>query len=149
MHMTATVSDVLREKGNEVVTIPEATSSLEALKKMQDKMVNSLVVVNGEGKVVGIVSEGDYVKKIILQDKSVKDTPVSQIMTKHLLSVSPEKTVDECISIMLKERVRHLPVFRQEKLVGIISIGDTVKSIVKGQRIEIKHLSNYIAGNYA
>ena len=146
--MAATVRDIIRKKGNEVVTVLQDVPVYKALKLMKEREIGALIVTNTMGKAVGIVSDRDCTQKIILEERPAKSTPVANIMTRDLISTSPDKTAEECIAVMLQERVRHLPVFDEKKMVGIISIGDTVKSIVKKQYVEIKHLNNYIAGTY-
>lgn len=146
--MIATVRDIIGKKGSEVVTVLQDVPVYEALKLMKEREIGALIVTDTTGKAVGIISDRDCTQKIILERKSAKTTPVAKIMTRELVSTSPDKTAEECLTVMLEERVRHLPVFDEDKMVGLISIGDAVKSIVKKQYIEIKHLNNYIAGTY-
>jgi len=146
--MTATVRDMIRKKGSEVVTVSQDIPVYEALKLMKGKEIGALIVTDTTGKVVGIISDRDCTQKIILEKRSAKTTSVGKIMTKELISTSPDKTAEECLTIMLEKRVRHLPVFDGNEMVGLVSIGDAVKSIVKKQYVEIKHLNNYIAGTY-
>ena len=146
--MKTTVEQILKRKGGEVSTVSTDTLVYRALGLMQDKGIGALIVLDDAGKVAGIVSERDYARKVILEGRSSKETFTKDIMTSDLYVVSPSTTVDECISLMTEKRVRHLPVFEDGRLVGVISIGDVVKAIVKEQKIEIKHLSDYIAGTY-
>lgn len=146
--MAATVRDILREKGNGVTTVLQDVPVYDALELMKEREISALIVVDTAGKIVGIVSDRDCTQKIILEERPAKSTPVAKIMTRELISAGLESTAEECMMVMLQKRVRHLPVFNQDKMVGIISIGDTVKSIVKKQYVEIKHLNNYIAGTY-
>jgi CBS domain-containing protein len=146
--MKTTVSQVLQVKGNEVWSILPDTLVYKALQLMQDKEAGALLVVDEEGKVAGIVSERDYARKVILEGRSSKETYTKEIMSKDLYVVGPETKVDECIALMTEKRVRHLPVIDKGKLVGLVSIGDVVKSIIKEQRIEIQHLNDYIMGKY-
>lgn len=141
------VRDILNGKSSEVHSISADATVYEALKLMSDKEIGALVVMEGE-KVVGILSERDYARKIILKGKASKDTLVREVMSSHLIQVRPENTVEECMIVMTGKHVRHLPVFEQEKFVGIISIGDVVKSIISRQELLIEQLSNYIAGKY-
>ncbi len=141
------VRDILNGKSSEVHSISADATVYEALKLMSDKEIGALVVMEGE-KVVGILSERDYARKIILKGKASKDTLVREVMSPHLIQVRPENTVEECMIVMTGKHVRHLPVFEQEKFVGIISIGDVVKSIISRQELLIEQLSNYIAGKY-
>ncbi|HPC03797.1 MAG TPA: CBS domain-containing protein [Syntrophales bacterium] len=141
------VRDILNGKSSEVHSISADATVYEALKLMSEKEIGALVVTEGE-KVVGILSERDYARKIILKGKASKDTLVREVMSSHLIQVRPENTVEECMIVMTGKHVRHLPVFEQEKFVGIISIGDVVKSIISRQELLIEQLSNYIAGKY-
>jgi len=146
--MKTTVAQILQRKGSDVWNVSPDTLVYRALQLMQDKGVGALVVLDAEGKVTGIISERDYARKVILEGRSSKETFTSEIMTKDLWVVKPETTVDECISLMTEKRVRHLPVLDKGKLVGLVSIGDVVKAIIKEQRIEIEYLNDYIMGKY-
>ena len=146
--MKTTVSQILQRKGSDVWTVSVDTIVYKALQLMQDKGVGAVVAIDETGNVAGIISERDYARKVILEGKSSKETLTRDIMTKDLYVVPPTATVDECISIMTKKRVRHLPVFDKGKLVGLVSIGDVVKAIVKEQKIEIEFLNDYIMGKY-
>jgi CBS domain-containing protein len=146
--MKTTVAQILQRKGSEVWSVSPDTLVYKALQSMQDKGVGALVVTEEGGKVAGIISERDYARKVILEGRSSRETFSSQIMTTELWVVKPETTVDECISLMTEKRVRHLPVLDKGKLVGLVSIGDVVKSIIKEQRIEIQYLNEYIMGKY-
>jgi signal-transduction protein with cAMP-binding, CBS, and nucleotidyltransferase domain len=142
------VRDIIRKKGNKVITILQDVSVYEALSLMTERDIGALLVTNRTGKAVGIVSYQDCTQKIILDEKPVKSTPVSRIMVEDIIGTSMEKTAEECIVVMLEKRIRHLPVFDGGNVVGLVSIGDAVKSIVERQRVEIKQLSSYIAGTY-
>jgi CBS domain-containing protein len=146
--MTATVNDIIRRKGSKVVTVLQDVPVYQALGIMKEKKIGALIVTDNGGKAVGIVSDRDCTQKIILEERPAKTTPVAKIMTRNLIRTTPDKTAEDCLTVMLEERVRHLPVFDGDKIAGLVSIGDAVKSIVKKQRVEIKHLNNYIAGNY-
>jgi CBS domain-containing protein len=146
--MVTTVRDILRRKGNEVISVSRDVPVYEALSLMKKKGIGALIVTNRKGKAVGIVSDRDCTQKIVLDDKPARSTTVSKIMSTGLISTTPEKSSEECIAVMLEEGIRHLPVLDGGKMAGLISIGDAVKSIVKKQRVEIKQLSNYIAGSY-
>jgi CBS domain-containing protein len=142
-----TVKDILKAKKSEVWSISPTATVFEALKLMGEKEIGALVVME-KGEAVGIVSERDYARKVILKGKSSKDTLVQEIMTSHMFSVKPENTVEECMVLITAKRIRHLPVFDKNKFVGLISIGDVVKSIISEQEKLIEQLSDYIAGKY-
>lgn len=142
------IGKILEKKGHNVWTISSQTIVFRALEMMSDKGVGALIVTNEQGKVVGIITERDYARKVILQGKSSKETYVKEIMTTELFVVNQSTTVEECMGIMTEKRVRHLPVMDGDKLVGIISIGDVLKAIIEAQGIMIEHLSNYIMGKY-
>jgi CBS domain-containing protein len=112
---------------------------------MADKDIGALVVIAGES-VVGIISERDYARKVALQGKSSRDIPVSAIMTSPVLSVGPDHTVDDCMRIVTAQRIRHLPVVQDEKVVGVVSIGDLVRSVISTQGETIQYLQEYIVG---
>ncbi|HUU73757.1 MAG TPA: CBS domain-containing protein [Burkholderiales bacterium] len=137
------VQQLLDEKAHRLLTIKPDTSVLDALKLMAEKDVGALVVLDDE-KLVGIFSERDYARKIILFGKSSKDTAVSEIMTSRVVCVRPEQTADECMSFMTGKRVRHLPVLSGKKVVGIISIGDVVRAMISDQQHTIEQLEQYI-----
>lgn len=146
--MIATVRDIIRKKGNDVITILQDVSAYEALSLMKERDIGALLVTNRTGKVVGIVSYQDCTQRVILDEKPAKRTPVSKIMVRDIIGISMEKTAEECIVVMLEKHIRHLPVLDGDNVVGLVSIGDAVRSIVKKQRVEIKQLSSYIAGSY-
>lgn len=141
------VKDLLKSKSQEIQSVSPDATVYDALKLMSEKEIGALIVMEGE-KVVGIISERDYARKIILRGKTSKETLVREIMTSDLIKVKPENSVEECMILMTGKHVRHLPVFDQEKFVGIISIGDVVKSIISKQEMLIDQLSNYISGRY-
>lgn len=142
------VGSVLEKKGSAVWTISPDAIVYRALEMMSNKGVGALVVVNEKGKVEGIISERDYARKVILQGKSSKETYVKEIMTTELFVVNRSTSLEECMGIMTEKRIRHLPVIEDDKLIGIISIGDVLKAIIEAQGIMIEHLSNYIMGGY-
>jgi CBS domain-containing protein len=121
---------------------PEATV-FEALRVMAEKNIGALIVVSG-GRLAGIFSERDYARKVILKGRSSKDTPVREIMTSSVVTVEPDTTADECMAVMTENHVRHLPVLEAGKLVGVISIGDVVRTVVEEQQETIHHLETYI-----
>ena len=141
----ATVRQMLDKKGHEVYTIAPDATVLEALEKMAEYNVGALPVVDQEGRVVGIFSERDYARKVILQGKSSKDVPVGEIMSSHVLYVTPETSDWQCMALMTDKRIRHLPVLDSDRLVGFISIGDVVKAIMDEQQFHIEQLEQYIS----
>jgi CBS domain-containing protein len=139
------VQDVLGVKGHQVWTIDGSASVFDALQLMAEKEIGALVVVE-RGKIVGIMSERDYARKVILLGRSSPTTPVSDIMTTRVAYAQPEQNIEECMAIMTEKRIRHLPVLDREQLIGIISIGDLVKAIITEQKFMIEQLERYIAG---
>jgi CBS domain-containing protein len=140
-----TVKDILRIKGNEIwTTTPDATV-YEALQTMAEKNVGALVVLDAD-TVVGIMSERDYARKVILHGRSSREIRVREIMTSEVYFVRPEQDIQECMAQMTDKRVRHLPALENDRLVGIISIGDVVKALIAEHESTIKHLEDYITG---
>ena len=139
------VKDILDEKGYEVHTIEPEATVYEALKKMAGKNVGALMVIDN-GKIVGVFSERDYARKIILMGKSSKDSKVGEFITERIFYVKPATTINECMQIMTDHRVRHLPVLENEKLIGIVSIGDVVNKTIQGHKNTIQQLEDYILG---
>ncbi len=138
-----TVSGILKNKGNGVFSVSPETTVYDAIKLMSEKNIGALPVVEG-GVLAGIFSERDYARKIVLLNRKSQETPVSDIMTASVITVSPKTTFDECMSLMSSRKIRHLPVLDNATLVGIISIGDVVTAIIKSQQETINHLQNYI-----
>lgn len=141
----STIKQLLDEKGREVFSIDPKGSVLDAIKMMADKEVGALLVIS-DGKLVGIVSERDYARKVILQGRSSDTAAIKDIMTTHVVYARPDQTVKECMSLMTEKRVRHLPVLDDTQLVGMISIGDLVKAIIAEQQFLIEQLEQYISG---
>lgn len=138
-----TVKDILEEKGHQVWSIAPDATVYEALKVMGEREVGALTVVDG-GSLVGIVSERDYARKVILRGKTSRETRVREIMTAAVVTTSPEQTVEECMATMTERRIRHLPVIERGRMVGMVSIGDLVKSIIAEQQFMIEQLETYI-----
>jgi CBS domain-containing protein len=145
--VTGVVRSVLKRKGNEVWFVAPDQTVYEAIERMADKGVGALLVISA-GKLVGIISERDYARKVILKGKSSKTTHVTEIMTSPVIAVTPDTAVDECMGILTKNRIRHLPVMEAEKVLGVVSIGDLVKWVVSEQGETIEHLQNYISAKY-
>ena len=140
-----TLHRVLEDKGHDVYTTAPDTMVFDALREMADRDVGALLVMDGED-VVGIFSERDYARKIILVGKSSKETPVRDIMTERVVYARPEQRLDECLALMTDKRIRHLPVIDEGDVIGVVSIGDLVKGIIAEQRFIISQLENYVSG---
>ncbi|MPZ75867.1 MAG: CBS domain-containing protein [Deltaproteobacteria bacterium] len=139
------VTDVLRRKGRDVWTVSPDATVYNALKEMADKNAGALMVVDGDN-LVGVFSERDYARKIILHGKASKDTLVKEIMSSEVFWVGPNQTIRVCMELMTDKRIRHLPVLEAGRLVGVISIGDVVKAIISEQEFAIQQLEQYIIG---
>jgi CBS domain-containing protein len=142
-----TIAAILLSKGHDVWSVSPSTSVYRAIEVMADKSVGALLVVDNHG-LVGIISERDYTRKIVLQGKSSRETRVQEIMTSPVMFVTPEHSVDDCMRIMSVNRVRHLPVLDGENVVGVVSIGDVVNRLISAQQEAISHLQAYITGKY-
>ncbi len=139
------VRDILAVKGRDIWSIGPDASVYDAMKLMADKEIGALMVTEG-AKLVGIISERDYARKVILKGRSSKSTQVKEIMTTRVVYTQPEQNIEECMAVMTEKRVRHLPVIDGGRLVGVISIGDLVKSIISEQKFIIEQLERYIRG---
>ncbi len=140
-----TVRQLLEDKGALVHSVSPNTPIIDALRLMAEKSIGAVLVVDGP-RVMGIMSERDYARKVILKGKSSQDTPVREIMTESVLYARPEQTVPECMALMTSKRIRHLPVLDGERLIGVLSIGDLVKETISEQEFIIRQLENYIHG---
>jgi CBS domain-containing protein len=140
-----TVNQLLQIKGNQVFSVAPQDSVLRAIEIMATRHVGALLVMT-EGALLGIISERDYARKVILKNRSSHDTPVSDIMTSPAISVSPDDTVHHCMQLMTERRFRHLPVVKGGRVVGMLSIGDLVKAVIQDQTEHIQQLERYIAG---
>jgi len=140
-----TVKDILRVKGSKVYSISPDETVYEALKRMADQNLGALLVFEGSD-LVGLISERDYSRKTILKGRLSKETAVREIMTTAVVTVHPDDDIEECMELFTDKHVRHLPVIEQEKVVGIVSIGDIVKSIIDYKEFIIEELENYIKG---
>ena len=147
--MNTTVGQLLMEKGNIVVSVSPATTMHDAVMLMHTKRIGALLVVNEERKLVGIFAERDVLHRIVLADKLEKEEPVQTVMTRKVVFVTPDRTIDECMVLMTHHRIRHLPVLdTEEKVVGIVSIGDLVKHVSDQKDIMIRNLETYIEGSF-
>jgi CBS domain-containing protein len=142
-----TVADLLQAKGHEVHSIESGASVLDAIRRMVDRNVGSLLVLNGK-EIAGIITERDYLREIVLKGRTSRETPVEAIMTRQVVFVTPADTIEACMAIMTEKRIRHLPVLREGTLTGLISIGDVVKRLSQDQKAEIRYLTDYITGRY-
>jgi CBS domain-containing protein len=140
-----TIKQLLESKGNEILTIDPNDSVYEAIKSMADNHIGSLIVMQNE-QMVGIITERDYSRNVVLKGKSSLDTPVKDIMTTNVLCTKPEQTIEEAMALMTDKRLRHLPVIENSNVLGIISIGDLVKTIISEQKHIIEQLEHYING---
>jgi CBS domain-containing protein len=147
MNLVDTVRSVLNQKGRDIWSAQPDARVYDAIEMMADKHVGALLVMS-EGKLLGIISERDYARKVILQGKSSKQTLVKEIMTSPVIFVRPEHTVEDCMRIMTNNRIRHLPIVEDEKVLGVVSIGDLVKCIISAHEETIQQLQLYITSSY-
>lgn len=138
-----TISQLLDEKGHQVWSVTPDDPVFEAIRVMAEKGIGALMVMEA-GRLVGVVSERDYARKVILKGRSSKSTPVREIMTTRVITVPPRDSVERCLGVMTKNKVRHLPVVDGDEVVGVLSIGDLVASIIDDQRHQIESLEQYI-----
>jgi CBS domain-containing protein len=140
-----TVRNILQYKGNAVYSVTTEISVYDALEYMEDKNISSLVVVEN-GKLIGIFTERDYARKVILKGRASKETQIKDIMTERPIYVTPDNTIEDCMQLMSKYSIRHLPVQENDQLAGVISIGDVVKFIINEKDFIIENLEHYIVG---
>jgi CBS domain-containing protein len=145
MKSSVPISALLHHKTTALWSITPELTVFEAIKLMAEKNIGALLVISG-GKLVGVVTERDYTRKIALQGKKSKETPVAEILSSRIVSVTPQHTVEECMKLMTEHRVRHLPVLENEKVTGIVSIGDLVNWTISAQDAAIAQMEQYIAG---
>jgi CBS domain-containing protein len=143
--MLTKVKDILRIKGEQVWSIPPETSVLDALQTLAEKRIGALLVLDGE-QIAGIVSERDFVRRIAEEKTCELDRPVSEVMTKDVFTIEPEVDIEGCMAVMTEKHIRHLPVVKDERLVGLVSIGDVVKAMITSKEFTIEQLSKYIEG---
>ena len=143
--MRTTVHDLLsRKKGPGVISVTPECSVFEALQTLAERNIGAVLVLEGE-RLVGILSERDYARQVILKGKASKDTPVREIMTTTVVCVHPEQTIEECMALMTDKRFRHLPVLADDRLLGVLSIGDVVKALLDEQQFRSEQLESYIS----
>lgn len=147
VHLEDSVRRVLAAKSPALYTISPDASIYTAIERMADKGVGALLVLEGES-LIGIVTERDYARKVVLQGRTSRDTPVSAIMVSPVLSVAPGTSIGECMRLMTAQRIRHVPVVEDGTILGVVSIGDLVNWVISAQGEEIAHLRNFIAGSY-
>ena len=140
-----TIAQLLNTKGNQIWSVKPEATIFEALEVMSEKEIGALLVMEGE-KLMGIFSERDYARNVILKGKSSKNTLVGELMTKKVFFIDSEKTINDCMAIMTIKHVRHLPVIENDKVIGIVTIGDVVSKIISEHEDTIQHLENYITG---
>jgi len=141
------VRNLLQTKGNEIFAVEPSIMVYRAIELMCEKNIGGLLIVENK-KLVGIFTERDYARKLILRGKSSKDTPIRDLMTSNLITVTPDTSVDDCMRVMTGRKIRHLPVLDNGQLVGLISIGDVVRFVIEEQKSIIEHLEHYITGHH-
>jgi CBS domain-containing protein len=139
-----TVRQLLEAKSAEVHSIGPDAPVIDAIRLMAERRIGALLVMEGS-RLAGILSERDYARKVVLQGRSSKDTPVRDIMTAQVITVAPQDSADRCMQLVTDSRIRHLPVLEGDQVVGVVSIGDLVKAVIADQRQELDHLQRYIA----
>jgi len=148
MDVSGNIGAVLGQKSREIFSVTPDTCVDDAVKMMDEKNVGALLVMKGN-KLVGMLSERDYARKVMLRGKKSSDTPVSDIMSANLTVTHPNEGVEECLRVMTDKRIRHLPVLEGQKVIGVISIGDLVKHVISCQSATIAHLESYISGGFS
>ena len=143
--MTALVKDIIEAKKKGVWTIEPTASVYDAISQMAEKQIGALLVTENS-RVIGIITERDYSRKVVLRGRASKNTPVSEIMTKQVIFVHPEQPMEECMALMTDKHIRHLPVLDGNRLIGMVSIGDVVKAVISEKDFVIDQLTNYISG---
>ena len=139
-----TVRDLLKAKGRDIWSVTPETTVYDTLRLMADKNIGAVLILDG-GQTVGIFTERDYARQVILKGKASKDTPVHEVMTTRVVFVRPEQTIEDCMALMTDKRCRHLPVLDEGRLAGVLSIGDVVKAVISEKQFIIEQLENYIS----
>ena len=139
-----TVRQLLEAKPAEIIAIGPDAPVIDAIRLMAERQIGALLVMEG-ARLAGILSERDYARKVVLQGRSSKDTPVRDIMTAHVITVSPGDSAEHCMQVVTDHRIRHLPVLDGDAVLGVVSIGDLVRAVIEEQRLELDHLQRYIA----
>jgi len=147
MQHSGTISSVLQNKSTAVWSISPEATVFEAIKLMADKNVGALLVLSGE-KLVGVITERDYTRKVALMGRSSKEAHVREIVSDKIISITPQHSIENCMKLMTENRVRHLPVLENDKVLGIVSIGDLVNWIISTQHATIEQMTQYITGGY-
>jgi len=148
MDVSGNINAILAQKGDEIFSISPDATVYEAIEMMSNKNVGALLVMEGE-RLVGMISERDYTRKVFLRGKRSRETSVAEIMSTQLTTTRPQEGVEKCLRLMTDKHIRHLPVLDDDKVVGVISIGDLVKWVISCQSATIAHLENYIHGGYS
>jgi CBS domain-containing protein len=141
-----TVRSILQRKGRDVWSVAPGATVFEALELMAAKNIGAVLVLDG-GRLLGIMSERDYARKVILLGKTSKDTPVSEIMTSRVVYISADLTIQECMALMTEKRIRHLPVLEGDRVIGVVTIGDVGRAIISDQQYMLEQLEHYITGS--
>ena len=141
-----TVRDLIRQKGSEIVSVRPGDTVFAALEVMAERNVGAVMVMGEDGELVGVLSERDYARKVVLNGRSSTTTAVREIMSSPVITIGPDQTVEDAMRVMTTHRIRHLPVVRGAALLGVVSIGDLVKSVIEEQRHTIEDLRSYIQG---
>ena len=142
-----TVRDLIKHKGSEIVSVRPDDTVFAALKVMADRNVGAVMVVDGEGQLVGVLSERDYARKVVLQGHTSRETAAAEIMTRDVVCIPPDKRVEEAMAMMTVKRIRHLPVMEAGRLIGVVSIGDVGRAIIANQGFVIEQLERYICAS--
>lgn len=145
--METPVGKLLKLKGNDVVTTAPTTTIFDAVKQMEDNHIGSLPVVDSTGKVIGMLTERDCMRKVLLKEQPLRSVTVGEVMSSPIITVQSTELVESCMMVMTEKRLRHLPVMEHNKLIGLISIGDVVKFLCTEREQDIKNLENYITGS--